>query len=149
MNSIEELLVLATEREHEAYLFYSAVAERVENPAVKKLFSELAKDEQGHEALMWKFRSDSTLQVKFKEPEDFKVAESVEIPPLSMDMKPADAVALAMKKEQLAYEMYTSMASWCQDPETKAMYENLANMELGHKHRLENIYTDVAYVEVW
>jgi bifunctional DNase/RNase len=35
-------------------------------------------------------------------PPDYKVAESVELPEITIDMKPADAIALAMKKEQQA-----------------------------------------------
>lgn len=147
--SIDELLLLAAQSEREAYEFYSEVASRVDNEAVKKLFTELAEDEKGHEALMIKFRSDPERPIKFKESPNFKVAETVETPPLTTDMKPADAVALAMKKEQQAAELYTSMAGMCEDSSAKSAYENLAKMELSHKHRLENIYTDIAFVEVW
>jgi rubrerythrin len=46
----------------------------------------------------------------FSESRDYKVAETVDEPELSMDMKPADAFALAMKKEEEAMKQYTEMA---------------------------------------
>lgn len=136
-------------REQEAFKFYSGVAEKVKDSAVKEVFLQLAQEEKGHEEALWKFKADPTASVKFKAPQDFKVAESVELPELSLDMKPAEAIALAMKKEQEAVELYQNLSDWSTDATLKDMYANLSNMEQGHKHRLEKLYVDIGYPEVW
>ncbi len=146
---IGKLFGTAISREKEAYKFYSDVAERVSDQAVKDIFQELANDEKGHEEALWKFRADPSALMKFKAPPDYKVAETVDLPTVTAEMKPADAIALAMKKEQQAVEFYKQLADWCTDDALKATYENLSQMELGHKHRLENLFVDIGYPEVW
>jgi len=61
----------------------------------------------------------------------------------------ADAIALAMKKEEEAMLMYTRFAEASTDEKQKEMFTQLALMEKGHKVKLENIYSSTAYTEVW
>ena len=145
----EKLLSVAIKAEIESYEFYHDVARRIDNVSVKEIFTELAVEELKHQELLEKFRMDQTLAFKFVAPPDFKVAETVDEPKLSMDMTPADAIALAMKKEQQAMEFYRGLANMCDDKEVKDAYENLANMELGHKHLLENAFVNIGYPESW
>jgi rubrerythrin len=139
----------AAAREAEAYRFYSEIAGKTTNESVKEIFLELAQQEKGHEALMWKFKGDSTMELKFQAPPDYKVAETAEEPETTGSMKPADAIGLAMKREQRSMEFYRDLAGACSDLELKKVFENLANMEAGHKHRLENLFVDIGYPEVW
>ena len=145
---IKRLFTLAIKREVEANSFYSAAASRMKDENVRNIFKELAGDELDHMALLEGFREDPTLQMKMAKPEaDFKLAEETELPELSVDMKPADAIALAMKKEQQALEFYKRMAAGCSDAGLKDVFENLANMELGHKHRLEEMFVNIGFPE--
>jgi rubrerythrin len=147
---VEKLFSIAIKRELEANSFYSDVAQRVTGTEVKKVFQQLAEEEMGHFELLERFRNDPSLTMKIPAPaEDFKIAESEELPSLSVDMKPADAIKLAMKKEQQAVEFYRGIGSKTDDSELKTMFANLANMELGHKHRLENVFIDIGYPEVF
>jgi rubrerythrin len=41
------------------------------------------------------------------------------------------------------------LAEWSSDDSHKKHYENLAAMELNHKHRLENMFVDIGYPEAW
>lgn len=147
---IEKLFSIAVDREMEAFEFYKAAAERVTDSAVKSIFQELAQEEYGHMELLEKFRHDPTLEMKISAPAaNFKISEATQLPKLSIDSKPADAIALAMKKEQEAVEFYQSMAHAASDSGLKAMMTNLANMELTHKHRLENIFVNIGYPETF
>ena len=87
--------------------------------------------------------------VHFARVPDFHVAETVEQPVLSIDMKPADAIALAMKKEQAAMEHYTRLAQACTDSEQQRIFTELAAMEREHKARMESAFVDIGYPEVW
>lgn len=144
-----KLFDMAIGREVEAHDFYKEVSEKVSDPKVQDIFLTLARDEKGHEELLWKYKGDPKAPIKFSPPKDWAVAETVELPPVSADMKPADALALAMKKEQQAADLYQSLADWATDDGLKAIYQNLSNMEKGHKHTLEGLYVDVGYPEVW
>jgi rubrerythrin len=73
----------------------------------------------------------------------------MELPALTTEMKPADALALAMKKEQYAVTFYQKLAAQTDDEQVKMMLLEIANMELNHKQNLENAYTDIAYVEAF
>jgi rubrerythrin len=150
MEAIEKILSDAIDREVEAYQFYQQVYERVDDPTVKEVFERLAKEEQGHREMLEQFKHDPTMVMQIQPPPaDYKVAEATELPKLSIEMKPADAIALAMKKEQQAVELYRALGEGATDPKVKSIFENLANMELGHKHRLENVFVQIGYPEVF
>jgi len=134
--------------EIEAYDFYKGVSEKVKDASLKKIFAELAEEEAGHRKLLEGLASGKG-QMHFDESKDYKVAESINKPKLSMSMKPADAIALAVKNEQEAMEMYKEMASCSTDAGQKKMFQSLANMEQGHKVKLEDTFTNMAFPEAW
>jgi len=109
----------------------------------------LTEEERKHRALLEGFLTNESLHMKFKAGQDYKVSETVEMPKLSMEMKPVDAIALAMKKEEEAMNMYLNFAQASDDTEQKEVFENLARMEQSHKANLENLYTDMAFPEAW
>ena len=150
MKNYKEILQMAVGNEVEAYEFYRVVAAKMKDPAMKKTFQELADEESGHKVLLEGYLSNEMKDMKFKEEKDYKVAETVEAPKtLSTDMAFKDAIALAMKKEQEAMEMYQQFADASEGAKQKETFLELAKMEKGHKVRLEGIYTDMAFIEVW
>lgn len=145
---IQELLDIGIQREEEAHEFYKFAAGQTKDILIQNLFTELSSEELEHKGLLLRFKNDPQLIKKLKVPEkEFIMAESVDLPDLTDDMKPADALALAMKKEQLAAEYYQKLAAEFIDKEAKEICLIMANMELHHKNRLENAYTEVTYIE--
>lgn len=152
MNLIQykEIIIQAIEAEQEAYEFYKAVSEKTKDEYLKELFGEFAREELEHKKLLESYiAEDSVKKLTFQIAEDYQIAETVDKPKLSLDMKPAEAVALAMKEEQEAMELYLRLANVSMDPEQKNIFMKLAEMEKGHKAKLEAVYTNMAYVEVW
>lgn len=146
----ERILDLGITREKEAHRFYQEVVEKIQDKALKQIFQDLADQELGHKIMLENFKVNPDIQVKMSTPAvDFGLAETVELPELSTEMSPAEALALAMKKEQQAVEFYRYLASYTNDLEVKNLILEMANMELNHKQMLENAYTDVAYVEAF
>ncbi len=135
--------------EVEARKFYEGVAEKVDDPYLKQLFNRLADEERMHRDILNKIYISNTIGQYFSETRDYKIAESVEEKPLSFDMKPADAMALAMQKEAAAVRQYTQMAEVCEDPDKKKVFLDLAAMEKEHKLKMENAFVDIGYPEVW
>jgi rubrerythrin len=148
-HDVRAILDAAIAREQDAHRFYAQASQRVANPAVKETFARLAQEELGHKTFLQNCVVDPRLTSKIQAPADFKVAEATEAAELSVDMRPADAFALAMKKEQQAAEFYTCLAQASSDAKLRAMFEDIARMELSHKARLEGMYVDVGYPETF
>ena len=146
----QEILDNAIAAEIEAYEFYRQAAEKMENAALKTMFGELAKEELMHRKILEGFRGKGDMEIHFTRAPDFHVSETVDPPTrLSTDMKPADAFALAMNKEESAMRHYTQLAEACTDLAQRKVFMELAAMERGHKAKMENAFVDIGYPEVW
>ncbi len=151
MNSEEyrSILSKAIDREVESYTFYRTVSDKVKDANLKKLFAELAGDETKHREFLQGLMTKDPKAIKISASKDYHVAEKVGAPTLSPDLKPLDGLALAINKELEAMQMYTQLAKVNADPEQQKLFMELASMERGHKARLEDIYTNMAFPEVW
>ena len=148
-NTLDAIFAMAIDREEAANRFYAELARRVKNQAVRETFEALAKEELSHRTLLQALQADPQLGAKLKPGSDFHVAESEAAPDVRPDMPLRDAVALAMKKEQQAVELYRGLARVATDAGTHELFENLMNMELGHKSKLESVFVDIGYAEVF
>ncbi len=149
LSEYKEIIKQAIANEVEARKFYEAAAATLKAPFLKSLFSSLAEEEKKHRDILTKIYTSNTIDRYFSETRDYKVAETVDEPALSMDMKPADAFALAMKKEAEAMQQYTEMANLCDDAEKRQVFLDLAAMERDHKRKMESAFVDIGYPEVW
>ena len=145
----KKIISTAIDREVEAYTFYRTIGDKVKDPALKKLFSELAGEEKQHREFLQGMLSKDVSKMHFDAKQDYKVVNAMPSPPLSADLKPLDGIIVSIKKELEAMQMYTQLANLAQDTETQLLFSQLANMERGHKARLEDIYTNMAFPEVW
>ena len=136
-------------QERFAQVFYRDAAKALTNSFLKEMFSQLAKEEEKHEKLLTEILEKGVAKEYFHKVIDYKVAETVEVPRVANDMKPADAFALAMKNEEEAMNLYASLAGACSDPDEKRVFEDLANMERQHKLKMENAFVNIAYPEAW
>ena len=145
----EKIITSAIDAEVESYTFYKSVAERVKDKSLKTIFLDLAEEEKNHREYLQRVLTRGPKEMQFKAAPDYKVTDALDEPELSVDMKPLDGLLLAIKKELQAAQMYTRLARASADAEQKMVFEQLANMEKGHKARLEDIYTNMAYPEAW
>lgn len=149
LTAYESIMNMAIDNEIEAYDFYYALSQKNLEAGIKDIFVQLAKEENEHRDILMGFFKNPQKPLKFKSSADYKVSESVALPPLTIDMKPVDAIALAMKKEEEAMKAYIAFAQDSDSAEQAAIFEELAKMEQGHKAKLEDIYTNMAFPEVW
>jgi len=146
----KKIIATAIDREVESYTFYRGIADKVKDKTLKDLFAELAGEEKKHRELLQGMITKDISKMKFDPSHDYKVADTLPSPKLSADMKPLEGLVVAIKKELEAMQMYTQLAKLATDTETQFLFSQLANMERGHKARLEDIYTNMAFPEnVW
>ncbi len=145
----KKIITTAIDKEVEAYTFYRSVADKVKDPALKSLFSELAGEEKKHREFLQGMLTKDIATMHFDPSHDYKVADALPAPALTIGMKPLDGIIISIQRELEAMQMYTQLASLSKDTETQLLFTQLANMERGHKARLEDIYTNMAFPEVW
>ena len=144
----KKILAMAIANEIAAHDFYKSISEKTKDNNLKYVFAELADEEQKHQVFLEGFLT-GKKPLHFAEVTDYKVAETVGKPKPTIDMKPADAIGLAMKEEEEAMCMYQALANSSTSPDQKEMFLALANMERAHKVKLEELYVTMAYPEVW
>jgi rubrerythrin len=139
--NIYEILDFAIAGEEEAIEFYTDLANKMDNPAIRKVFEGFAKEELGHKVRLEEMKR-GNIQLKGEEVADLKIADyTVDVKP-SPDMDYQSAIILAMKKEKVAFKLYSALASKMQEPSLQKIFSSLAQEEAKHKLRFEIEYDD-------
>ena len=142
-DSIDEVLDFAIGREQEAVDFYTDLAGKVKMPAMKAVFEQFAKEEQGHKARLTKIKEGKQIKTKSKGPIiDLKISDYVVDEEPTPDITYQAALILAMKKEKAAFRLYTSLAEITEDAAIKQVLLDLAQEEAKHKLRFEVEYDE-------
>ncbi len=149
LSEYKNIIKFAMENEVEAQKFYEEAAQKVQSTQLKEMFTDFAQEEKKHREILKQVYISNRMGDYFHEGQDYHIAEDVDLPVLSTNMKPADAIALAMKKEEAAMAQYTELADSCPEPDKKKVFLDLAAMERGHKLRMENAFIDIGFPEVW
>jgi rubrerythrin len=148
-DEFKKIISKAIGEEVAAFEFYNGVSEKTKDKNLKDLFKELAAEEGKHKRTLEGFLAMAPEKFHFAPAKDYKVADSVPTPPLTLELKPIEGLVIAIKKELEAMQMYTQLAKTSADEEQKKIFLELASMERQHKSRLEDIYTNMAFPEVW
>lgn len=148
-DEFKKIISHAISQEVEAVTFYSAVSDRAKDVNIKRLFKDLAREEEKHKRTLEGYLAKGSEKIHFSESADYKVVDALPTPPLTPDLKPVDGLVIAIKKELEAMQMYTQLANASKDEAQKNIFLELASMERGHKSKLEDIYTNMAFSESW
>jgi len=147
--SVNEILQFAIAREVEANEFYTALADRVESPAMAELILEFAKEELEHKAkleleVMKRGEVTPKLQAEAekKKLDDFKMADYIADVGDSLDVDYEDLLLFAIKKEKISFRLYADLAGVVADEELHETLLSLAEEEAGHKARFEIEYNE-------
>lgn len=145
--TFNEVLEKAVEKEEASRFLYEDLSQRIQNPVAKGAFQELAREEQEHQSFLEQYRRGqlNTGVLSKEEVIDYKIAEHFDQPEITPDMQLKDVFLLAANREMHSYDLYTSLAAIHPQGEVKSLFEQLASQELNHKHRLEFLYTEVAF----
>ncbi len=145
--TLKEVLKRAIQKEIESRHLYSDLNQKMTDEAAKDAFQELARQEQGHQQLLERYLRGELKRGTLNRGQvvDYKIAEHLERPQLSLEMKLKDVFLLAANREKASHEFYFSLAQIHPDGEVKRLIEELASQELEHKQRVEFLYTEVAF----
>jgi rubrerythrin len=148
-SEFKKIIANAVKAEVAANKFYGSVAKKTKDARLKKLFKALADEEIQHKLTLKSYLAKGAGEIQFSESADYKVGDELPTPPLTPDLKPVDGLVIAIKNELAAMQMYTQLAKASADKAQKKVFMELASMERGHKKKLEDLYTNMAFPEVW
>jgi len=137
--SVEEVLDFAISREVEAYDFYMKLAKLAKKPEIIKIIRDLAIDEKQHKIRLEAAKA-GEVALGAQEVGRLGIANYVEDVKPTQDMSYVELLAIAMKKEDRSYRLYTDLAAIAQKKELKEMFLKLAQEEAEHKLQFEFQY---------
>ena len=138
--TFEQVIEFAIQREEEAVKAYGDMVEMAETPGLKTLLAELQNEERNHKKLLQDLTEERVESLKVKDVIDLKISDYLVEEPASADMNFQDLLILAAKKEQMAVELYSSLAKQAGQEEIKKLFEFLVMQEKSHKLKLEKEY---------
>ena len=144
---IEDVLRRAIQKEVEASLLYTDLSMRMSDKAAKDAFQELASQEQRHQHLLEQYLRGELKEgaISSRQSVDYKIAEHLEQPEMSSEMKLKDVFLLAANREKASHELYMGLAQIHPVGDVRRLFEELASQELKHKQTVEFLYTEVAF----
>ncbi|OGN99048.1 MAG: hypothetical protein A2Y58_00440 [Chloroflexi bacterium RBG_13_51_52] len=145
--TLKTVLDTAIQKEIEAQELYRSLYWKVVEDSARNMFLELSKVEKKHENLLRDYARGKLQEGALKSDHilDYRIAEHLDQPPVTPDMQLKDVLLLAANREKASHEFYISLAAVHPSGEIKKLLEELASQELEHKHRVEDLYTQVAF----
>jgi len=147
LNTIEEILDFAIEKEEDASQFYTDLAGKMDKPQLKKVFEGFAKEEQGHKSKLIGVKEGKFAMPSQQKVTDLKIGDHLVVVELKSNISFQDALILAMKAEKAAYKLYNDLAEATDDDNAKNLFLSLAQEEAKHKLRFEIEYDNYTYKE--
>jgi|WetSurMetagenome_2_1015567.scaffolds.fasta_scaffold330654_1 rubrerythrin len=145
--SVMDVLKLAIRREIESQQLYRSLADRVAQDAARYAFTVLFHQELEHQQILEKYLNGGYTQgiLNLRQVIDYKIAESLDQPVITPEMPLPDIFLLAADREKKAHEFYQQLAGIHPPGEIRSLFGKLASEELGHKQKVEQMYTEVAF----
>jgi rubrerythrin len=142
--SVDEILEFAIARENEAVQFYSSLAAEASRPALRETFEQFAKEEEKHAALLSDIsgNKDKIDSYEFKPVADLKISDYMDETEYEKDMPMPEILKIAMKREEKAVKLYTSLADKTDNEDARKLFMILVQEESKHKLALETMYDD-------
>lgn len=140
--TINDILDFAINAEQEAVDFYSGLAAKLTNEAMKKVFVQFAQEEMKHKAKLLVIKENGQFNVSAEKIMDLKIADYVVTALPSSNMSYQEALMLAMSKEKAAFKLYMGLSERAPNTELKSLFLMLAQEESKHKLRFEIEYDE-------
>lgn len=146
-DSFNNILDFAIQREQEAHDFYMNLAKKVSRPYMKKVFEDFAREEAGHKAKLIGIKSGKINPPAIRKVADLQIGDYLEDTVVGENIDYLSALILAMKREKIAFKLYSNIAAKVDDETLKNTFLMLAQEEARHKLRFEIEYDEAIMTE--
>lgn len=145
--SVDALLEFAIKEEEAAASFYKSLAAKMDRAWMREVFEQFSAEELGHKEKLLKIKSGEMTAPPTEKVLDLKIGEYLVDGDLDADMDYQQALIVAMKKEKVAFRIYTDLASVADDQSVRNLLLSLAQEEAKHKLRFEVEYDELILKE--
>jgi rubrerythrin len=145
--TLDDVIKFAIDREDTAYKLYKRAAELSTSISSKKMFEELALEEATHKDVFVKIDGDKAENHKLCTLPESSIAKYLAEIPFRADLTYSEIITFALKTEENAYQLYKAAAGMTDDLQLQKVLMNFADVELGHRRRLEAIYEERVLTE--
>ncbi|MFZ0725531.1 MAG: ferritin family protein [Desulfobacterales bacterium] len=145
--SVAEVIDIAIRREEEAYRFYMDICGKVQDRSARDTLEFIAKEEQKHRDFLVGYRDGGygAQALRMNDPIKYKIAEYLEEPPVSGEMRSQDVYLIAAHREKRSHDFYTELARLHSQGDLHTMLLKIASEELKHKEKMEYLYANTAF----
>lgn len=141
-----DVFAYAIKSEEESYRFYTEMAEKAPSYNIRQMLSSLAADEEEHRRMLTVILGDRDMEV----PAGLGGLATAEDAGEAGPVAAADgAFAVAVEREAAAHRLYMDMAAQYPPGQIRRSLEQMAAMEKGHQHKVEEILLNMRTGEVW
>jgi len=141
-----ELLDMAIKSEENAYKFYMDALNIAKYPNMKQALEMLGKEELEHKKVLENLGRGEKVTVQ--EYVDLKLSDHLPLDDkINEESTLQDVLKVAMAREKKEYSFYNELMDKTKDENIKSTLKFIANQELNHKAKLENIYDELFYKE--
>ena len=138
-----EVISFAVMREEESHEFYRDLAEKTDDPFLKPLFIDFAREELQHKKMLLTIDAgglEEMFEKILKQQVDLGIARKLENVKPDPQMAFGDALILAMKREDKAFELYSLLAEISEDDDLSLLFLGLAKEEEQHCIKIKKTY---------
>jgi rubrerythrin len=144
---VTSIIDAAIQKEKEAYKFYIALSNFVEDTVANDALLFLAEEKKKHEEFLRKYLQGSyganALQVN--EMIDYAIAQYLGMPDIEKGMEAKNVYLVAAHRELNSYNFYKNLTDMHPYGEVKDLLLKMANQEFKHKEKVEYLYANTAF----
>lgn len=140
--NVNEILDMAIAAEQEAYEFYTKLALQSKSDAMRIVFEQFAKEEEGHKLKISRIKETGTYNLANEKVTDLKIADYIVDIEVRPNMSYQEILVVAMKKEKAAFRLYMDLSEKAPNADMKNLFMLLAQEESRHKLRFELEYDE-------
>ena len=145
---MDAIIKSAINQEELSHDFYLRLANLVSHADTKETLQYLAQEELEHKHFLQSCNTPQGCKL-VGNPQDVHLAEHLEAPTFHDGMTPKEALVIAAKREEGSYHFYQALAALQPPGEIRDFLEKMARVELSHKEKMEYLYDNTAFPEVW
>jgi len=145
---LQAIINSAIAQEELSHELYQRLAKTVTHADTRETLEYLAKEELEHKAFLQSCFTPQGCKL-VGHSQNVHLAELLQAPAITEEMSPQEALVIAMKREEGSYQFYQTLAGMQPPGEIRDFLEKMAQVELSHKEKVEYLYDNAAFPEVW
>ena len=143
----DEIIQFAIDKEWEAVKFYQELQKMVSFKGKKEMLQDLENMEKGHVKVLENIKMEPIEDMQVPKVENLSISDYIIETAPEPGMSYQDILIVAMKKEEKAQQLYTTLAEESPDDSIRKLFLKLASEEAKHKLIFEKIYDDEILTE--